>query len=274
MLPPMLGLIGLDFDGTLLRSDRTVSERTNAALNQAADKGWVVVGATGRSLELAEPVAEMVPSMRYLVCANGSQVVDRQTGRICLDSLVETSAIIAAASRVRATLPSVRVGFDLADGSLIWERGFERFMTLRKLDDPVEDGLGALVALAPHAVRKMIAVDNVIDPHELVEVLVEALGEVAEGLRVAHSGLPFVEIGAAGVSKASALAWLADHLGIERRSCVAFGDEVNDHEMLSWAGTGVAMGNAGEATKSIADWTTASNDLDGVAAFLEGALFS
>ena len=55
---------------------------------------------------------------------------------------------------------------------------------------------------------------------------------------------------------------------------VVFGDEVNDHEMLTWAGTGVAMGNAGEVTKSIADHVTASNDLDGVAAFLESALFS
>ncbi|MEZ5283111.1 MAG: Cof-type HAD-IIB family hydrolase [Acidimicrobiales bacterium] len=270
----MLGLIGLDFDGTLLRSDRTVSERTNAALDLAADMGWVVVGATGRSLELAQPIADMVPSMSYLACANGSLVVDRRTGVVCLDSLVETPAIVAAASRVRATLPSVRLGFDLADGSLIWERGFERFMSLRKLDDPAEDGLAALLALAPRAVRKMIAVDSAIDPHDLVAVLVDALGVVADGLRVAHSGLPFVEIGAPGVSKASALAWLAQHLGIESRSCVVFGDEVNDHEMLTWAGTGVAMGNAGEVTKSIADHVTASNDLDGVAAFLESALFS
>jgi hydroxymethylpyrimidine pyrophosphatase-like HAD family hydrolase len=65
---------------------------------------------------------------------------------------------------------------------------------------------------------------------------------------------------------------LSERLGVPRRQVVAFGDGLNDREMLSWAGLGVAMGNADPATKSVADEVTASNDEDGVAVVVERLL--
>jgi hydroxymethylpyrimidine pyrophosphatase-like HAD family hydrolase len=61
-------------------------------------------------------------------------------------------------------------------------------------------------------------------------------------------------------------------LGVERHDVIAFGDGLNDHEMLKWAGRGVAMGNADAATKAVADEITASNDDDGVALVVERLL--
>ena len=77
-----------------------------------------------------------------------------------------------------------------------------------------------------------------------------------------------MEISAAGVTKASGLAWVAARLGIDAADTVAFGDMPNDVPMLAWAGRAVAMGNAHPAVKEIADEVTGGNDEDGVADWL------
>jgi len=86
------------------------------------------------------------------------------------------------------------------------------------------------------------------------------------------SGAPFVEVMAAGVSKASGLAQLCTRLGVERSEVLAFGDGLNDREMLTWAGHGVAVANAEDAVKDVADELTSSNDEDGVALVIEALL--
>ena len=96
---------------------------------------------------------------------------------------------------------------------------------------------------------------------------------VPPGVHVSPSGLPgSIELTAPGVHKGSAVAHLCERLGVEQRDVVAFGDGLNDHEMLAWAGQGVAMGNAEAETKAIADEVTASNDDDGVAVVVERLL--
>jgi hydroxymethylpyrimidine pyrophosphatase-like HAD family hydrolase len=77
-----------------------------------------------------------------------------------------------------------------------------------------------------------------------------------------------VEISAAGVTKASGLAWLCDREGIDPADVLAFGDMPNDLPMLAWAGHAVAMANAHPAVREVADEVTLSNDEDGVAAYL------
>ena len=99
------------------------------------------------------------------------------------------------------------------------------------------------------------------------------IATVPPGVRVSPSGLPWsVELTAPGVHKGSAVAHLCERLGVGRRGVFVFGDGLNDHELLLWAGRGVAMGNAGEETKSIADEVTASSDDDGVAVVVERLL--
>ncbi len=90
---------------------------------------------------------------------------------------------------------------------------------------------------------------------------------------VTPSGLPgSVELTAPGVHKGSGLAWLCGRIGVDAAAVVAFGDGLNDHEMLAWSGWGVAMGNAEPVTQELADEVTASNDEDGVALVLERLL--
>jgi hydroxymethylpyrimidine pyrophosphatase-like HAD family hydrolase len=93
-------------------------------------------------------------------------------------------------------------------------------------------------------------------------------------LEMRYAGLEAGEISEPDVHKATTLAWLAVHLGIEQRDVWAFGDGANDHEMLAWAGRGHAMGNAHPALKALADVVVPTNDEHGVAATLDRIEFS
>jgi hydroxymethylpyrimidine pyrophosphatase-like HAD family hydrolase len=105
--------------------------------------------------------------------------------------------------------------------------------------------------------------------HQLLELLPPILGPE---LAVTHMGADCVEIGPAGIDKAAGLAWLCAHLGVDRADVVAFGDEHNDHAMLRWAGHGVAMANANEQTRALADEIAPANVDDGVAVVIERLL--
>ena len=101
-------------------------------------------------------------------------------------------------------------------------------------------------------------------------LLAEVAAVVPEGVDVSPSGLPgSVELTPPGIHKGRGVALLCARLGVDRRDVVAVGDGLNDHEMLTWAGHGVAMGNADAATKRLADEVTAGNDDDGVAMIVE-----
>ena len=88
-------------------------------------------------------------------------------------------------------------------------------------------------------------------------------------LDIVRSHRLFVEGNPRGVSKGSALAWLAQRLGIPRERVLAVGDNDNDRSMIEWAGVGVAMGNSPPTLQAIADWVAPSVEGDGVAAALD-----
>ena len=111
-------------------------------------------------------------------------------------------------------------------------------------------------------------------PPATLRTLADALRASVPGLLFAStlSGAPFVEVMAQGVTKATGLARLCTHLGIDRFDVVAFGDALNDVEMLRWAGHGVAMAHAEPVVQEAADETAATNDEDGVARVIERLL--
>jgi len=263
MIP--IGLIALDFDGTLLRSDETISDRTHAALAAAAEQGWLVVGATGRPTVLADAVSRHVPSMTHVVSNNGSLTMDVMSDVVLQEIVCSGEEAVWAVQAVRDAVSDAGITIDHAAGGQTWEKGFDLLVSSPPLGDMVEDAVTTITG----DVRKILAFSASLDANGLVEKLGPLL---APRLSVTFSGLAFVDIGPPGISKASALAALVEQLGVPTDRTYAFGDARNDHEMLEWASTGVAMGNAFEETKSIADSVTATNDEDGVAVFVEHLL--
>jgi hypothetical protein len=127
---------------------------------------------------------------------------------------------------------------------------------------PISDAL----ALCSEPVTKLIVRHAELACDALVEHLIEIAGDTAS---VTHSGAPFIEIAAAGIHKAWALAALCNQRGMTPAEVIAFGDMPNDLALLSWAGHGVAVANAHPAVRQQAHEVTLSNEEDGVAVVLE-----
>lgn len=271
----MIRLVATDLDHTLLRGDRTVSDRTVAALRSARRAGITVVPVTARNVVGVRAVNARTGFDGWAVCGNGAYAVhlgisdDRSA-----EPLFATEATPDALRRVVAT---VRARFPRACFAAVRECG-ARFIA--------EDAYAALASATDHsrdpASMERATVDDLVDapavklvfraPDVPVDVLfdkVSALLAEDTGVELTMSGAPFVELMAAGVSKATGLARLCSHLGVAPGEVLAVGDGLNDIPMLRWAGRGVAVANAGPDVRAAADEVTAAADDDGVAVLLE-----
>ncbi len=260
-------LIACDVDGTLARSDGTFSDRTRAALAAASAAGHIVVIATGRPYRVALRAAEELDVECYMVCSNGAMVVD-DTGATLVDHYLGTELVPELVPHLRTRVDQIAFGFEFERGVRAEAGLAERLPPGVPLGDPVDDILHLLELGRP--VRKLLAWTNDgLDLGPLRDVLLETVGERGH---VSNTGLAFIDIGPAGITKAVALDWLCGHFEIDVDRSVAFGDERNDLEMLAWAGMGVAVANAVSEAIAVADRITLSNDDDGVAVVIEELL--
>jgi Cof subfamily protein (haloacid dehalogenase superfamily) len=257
-------LLAIDLDGTLVNHQLEMNPRDVAAVKAATAAGVTVVLATGRmfksSMRYAEPLGLKGPIINY----QGAIVRDLSSGEIwyrCELSVALQQRVLALAE------PNdwhVNVYVD------------EVVYTARQRP---EADLYAKVAMVPYEVvgplskwvheeaTKMVLVS--LDPAEVGGRIAELSKWMGDAARVTRSLDWFTEVVDINVSKSRALALVAERLGIAQSEVCAIGDNLNDEDMVSWAGFGVAMGNAPQALKSIARYVTAPIDQAGVAQVIE-----
>jgi HAD superfamily hydrolase (TIGR01484 family) len=263
-MPPRL--VASDLDGTLVRSDNTIDDRTRRAIAAAEAAGTTVVFCTARPHRGLTELAEATGHRGVVICNNGAMLWDLHT-----ESVLEVSALQPAIARELVALLEA----ELPGGAWAVERagGFghePEYVTRWPIpDDAAVDAVHALIA--EPAVKLMLRHRD-LTADVLLERARATCGHLAE---LSHSSTTdaLLEISAAGVSKATALARLCEQRDIDRRDVIAFGDMPNDLPMLTWAGHGVAVANAHPDVRAAADEVTASNDESGVALVLE-RLFS
>lgn len=262
----MIRLIATDLDGTLLRADKTVSDRTRAALAAARDAGLTVALVSARPPRTVSRFAAAAGVSGYAVCCNGAIVYDLDRARVVLHTPFPSAIAVELVTRLRAALPDVNFALE-QELDFYCEPAYAALHPDRADEDP--QLVDALVRLSdPDAtpVTKLIVRHPDRDLANLLELVTMLAGDRAS---VTHSGAPFIEVGAAGVHKAVGLAALCTDLGIAAAEVVAFGDMPNDLPMLTWAGRGVAVANAHSDILAVADEVTASNMDDGVAIVVE-----
>lgn len=266
---PAVRLVASDLDGTLVRSDGSVSARTRAAIAACRERGVEVVAVTGRPPRwLAGPggLAEAVGS-GLAVCANGALVYDLGRGRVVRTHLFARDDVLAAAAVLRAAVPGAVVAVETLTGFRRTPEYVPRF------DAGVPAPVGALEDLLaddPGVVKLLVRAEGRACD-EVLAVATAALGGI--GLAT-HSGARdgLVEVSAAGVSKAGTLAELAAERGIGAAEVAAFGDMPNDLAMLRWAGRGYAMASGHPDVIAAVDGVAPACEDDGVAQVLEELL--
>ncbi|MGW2560577.1 Cof-type HAD-IIB family hydrolase [Streptomyces sp. NPDC001514] len=270
-LPATVRLIATDLDGTLLRDDKSVSDRTIAALAAAEEAGIEVFFVTGRPARWMDVVSDHVHGHGLAICANGAAVVDLHAGGKLLEARpLERKTALDVVRTLRDAAPGTSFAVELSTG-IHYEPDYPPFhldpgatvATAEKLlheDGPDSD--------AP--VLKLLAQHAQLTPDGFLTLARTAAGDLASFTRSSPTAL--LEISGLGVSKASTLALCCAERGISADEVVAFGDMPNDVEMLTWAGTSYAMGNAHPDVITAASGRTVANNEDGVAVVIEQIL--
>ncbi|MGW6004164.1 HAD family hydrolase [Oerskovia enterophila] len=259
--PPRV--VATDLDGTLLRSDGSVSERTREVLAALDDAGTQVVFVTARPPRWLTEVGALVGGHGVIICLGGACVYDVGTRQVVESRGFAPLALGGVVRDLRAAVPGVALAVERVDGP-VFDASF------RHDEDTPEAWRGPVERVLDAPVAKLLARTDDTAQDEFFERVLDAVGDRA---LLAYSGAAgLAELLPPDVTKAGALsAWCASH-GIAATDVWAFGDMPNDLPMLAWAGTSYAVANAHPDVLAAVTHRTASNDEDGVAVALEGLL--
>ncbi|SMX80554.1 HAD family hydrolase [Brevibacterium linens] len=267
ILPPDdfdLGLVASDIDGTLLLNWKPISTATIDAIHRCQDAGIPFVLVTGRPMRWLAPIAEQIPDLGRVVCLNGAVVYDIASQSIVDAHTIDAQSLTEIIAAVRVDHPEARFAYETLNGGFI----DREFVTGRPREARIIDDVSELAGEDVVKVLVRLATSDSQAMHDLIDPLVD--GTCHASFSEPDNGL--VELAPFGITKAKTLEDLCDHLGVGRSQVMAFGDMPNDVEMLSWAGHGVAMGNALGSVKAIAAAVTDEVDDDGVARYLDAVL--
>jgi hydroxymethylpyrimidine pyrophosphatase-like HAD family hydrolase len=255
-----------DLDGTLLRSDGTVSSFTHDVLSRLCDRGYRLIFATARPKHSALRVTRRIAPMAPVIYSNGAAVYDPVVGRTLRTQIIPAEIVQEIVYYIRRLFPRALIAVDCAIPANLG--------SARTLDPDWPPNWGATAGD-----RALWRMDSNSPPPRSVICLM-ALNSWDTHLdvpqrwpvTVTSSGQGLIEFSALPASKLSALRWLFKRLGISMEMAISFGDMPTDADILAATGIGVAVANAHELAKAAAQYITKSNDEDGVALFLASAL--
>jgi Cof subfamily protein (haloacid dehalogenase superfamily) len=274
----MIRLVATDLDGTLLTPEQTVTARTRNALERVHALGITVVLVTARPIHRARLIAKEAGMSGLAIVSNGAITIDLDKDPVSDPSAILEHVTIAPevllefVQALRAVVSDVT--YKLVSGIESYPETHYHWLACRDGNGTPQDEPTAIMNALEFAqipATKLIARSEQHKPDALLKI---AQGLNITGLELTHSHAPFIEIAAAGITKARTLEKLCQSRGIPREAVVAFGDAPNDRPMLEWAGHGVAMSNAHANLLEIANEVTLSNLEDGVAVWLEKNLLA
>lgn len=269
--------IALDIDGTLTNDAKVVTPRTKEALLAAQRSGIRLILSSGRPVQGLRAIAaelELQDNGGLLVAFNGARVIDAQTDEVLFDQPMEERALRALVGHMRDfdVIPWITEGKYLyvergcRHVITYWDAPFDIVDYERRMCDLELVEVDDLLEVCSRPQDKLLCAS---EPEYLQahwRTMYEPFTDTLSGMFTADFYFEFM---APDINKGNALAGSLPKLGIDASEVIAFGDAQNDISMLTWAGIGVAMGNATDAAKAAADEVTASNNEDGIALALD-----
>lgn len=258
----MIRLIALDLDNTLLEKDLTIAGKTLSLLQDCAAKGIEIVIATGRLFYSAEKYAKQIGPHTKILCYNGCLVTEADGTPLFKSEL--TPEIMRKVARfakkrglysqfykdhkilVEKVTDGTTIDPDLANTTAIEVGDFENY------------------EFTPSPKAMIVA-----KPEDVPMYQTELKAELDDETYIAQSQPYLIEIMPDNVNKAHSLEILCNKLGISKDEVMACGDNTNDAEMVIWAGLGIAMANAVDSLKEVAEYVCSEKRSYGVAEAIE-----
>ncbi|MGX4693674.1 HAD family hydrolase [Streptomyces sp. JNUCC 63] len=253
-------LVATDLDGTLLRSDGTLSAFTLSVIAELRERGVETVFVTARHLSAVLALDVPYTAVREAVVCAGAAYCALPSGHVLESWLLTAEVARDIVEKVRATVPDIAFGWVVPDSTHDVTVEPHYFPDRTGPDWPVADTESIDQPLLKLFARA---------PHRTESAFVDSIAPLLVGrARIAHSTAGFVDLVAPGVSKSSALSSLCQARGFAADEVIAFGDTRADLDMLQWAGLGIAVDNAEPALLAVADMVIGHCNRDSVAAYL------
>jgi len=259
-------LLALDLDGTLTNSKKEITPPTLLAIEETIRRGVKIILASGRPVLGIKKIAQILNLYEkggYIIAYNGGQIIDCLTNKVIFERLLPINCYNEICELAREfgvcalTYDEHGVVAESDDTAYVIKEAYNNSIPIRKVARIENE-------ITPPVVKFMI----VGEPEKISTALDEAQKRFKGRINVFLSEPYFMELTSPGIEKKSALKFLIEHLGIQREELTAIGDGLNDIPMLEFAGYAVAMANAYDEVKKIADYITLSNEEDGIADFL------
>lgn len=254
----MYKLIAIDIDDTLINDEKEVTPATQKALEAAVAKGVVVTLATGRAYASAQAIARQTGLNVPIITYQGALVKNLMDEKV----LYERYVPVVAARRLFEFCLERNLHLQTYVDDKLYAREENQklldYCALNKTPYYIEPVFSKMIEQPTH---KMLIID---EPDYLDEIAPQLRELLGDEVHITKSKPYFLEIMHKEGTKGHALTFLAQHFGCDMSETIAIGDSWNDHEMLECAGLGVAMGNAIDALKDLADYVTLTNNEDGV----------
>ncbi|MFC4336569.1 HAD-IIB family hydrolase [Salininema proteolyticum] len=262
-----LGVIATDLDRTLLRTDKSLSDRSHRALLSARRAGWEIAAVTARPPRVLDEWTLVGESVDVALCAGGAITYRPSTHEVLASRTIAAETALACSLALKAAVPGLTVAVETGF-EVVAEPAYER------VDSVGERRITAADTEAVFSEARQIAKLLFHHPERTADELLTAAREAdPSGVDFSHSGgAGLLEVTAEGVEKAGALEEWCASLGVRAGDVVAFGDAPNDVPMLKWAGRSFAVANAHPEALAAAEERTSSNDEDGVAEVVEALL--
>lgn len=267
-------MIAMDMDGTLLTTDKQVSERSKEILQKAADAGIKLVICTGRIFTSAWEFAELIGTVAPIIASNGAYIREKDRDEVIYMKNLQKDEIFKAVQIVKKhgfyphlfssdTIFTEKLFFT----SHVYDKQNQSLPKDRQVKIVVTEDLEKVIEENYEIILKIVIVSEM----DEIEGLSKLRSEISKELDVSivSSAENNCEIMSKGISKGNGVKILGDIYGISPEETMCIGDNENDISMIEYAGLGVAMANASDALKEVANYITDTNDNDGVAKAIE-----
>lgn len=250
----MKKLIVLDLDGTTLKKDKTVSENTVNTLLEARKKGNTILFATARPPRDAYKYVPESLRDNPIICYNGACIISSKDLKVIYkkeilrEDVLKLINVIENNGYKKITIEINDTMYSNFDTTPFFGNSKNEIRDLKKMEY--------------ESAYKVLICSNV----PINENILKEFPKTVKGMLTDRKTL--CQIVNADASKWTAISHLASKLNIENKDIIAFGDDINDIDMIENAGVGVAMGNGEDIIKNISDYITDTNENDGVAKFL------
>lgn len=260
LAPKSIQLIALDLDGTLLNSEKQISQATASILRDAKCQGLDIVLATARPPRSVLPFYSLLGLETPMINYNGALVYQPLETRVILHKPLESQTARKVVTLARQIVPDIAVSAEILD-KWYTDRNDPRYLT-ETAQTHQPDKIAPLEQFLSRPITKLLLLSEARNINAVRERLETALPYQVGLVQTEDYLLQVMNIRA---SKVQALRAVASELQVKRQQIMAIGDNANDVGMLQWAAIGVAMGNAPGSVQALADMVTDHNDAEGVA---------